>query len=64
MRNIRSTRNRMTTRPDYYHVLGHMDDHLLWPAEKAPLETRLALVNTSVTFLVNEANVKFLRRRS
>ena len=28
LRNIRSARNKMTTRPDYFHVLGHMDDYL------------------------------------
>ena len=28
LRNIRSARNIMSTRPDYYHVLGHMDNWL------------------------------------
>ena len=28
LRNIRTARNKMTTRPDYGHVLGHMDDWL------------------------------------
>ena len=29
LRNIRSTRNKMTTNPNYYHVFGRMDDFLL-----------------------------------
>ena len=28
LRNIRSSRNRMTVDPDYFHVYGHMDDYL------------------------------------
>jgi len=28
LRNIRTARKKMTTRPDYYHVFGHMDDWL------------------------------------
>ena len=30
LRNIRTARNKMTAKPDYFHVFGHMDD---WPRD-------------------------------
>ena len=39
LRNVRSTRNSMTTDPNYYHVYGHMDDYL--SEDKLSLEQRI-----------------------
>ena len=39
LRNIRTARNKMTTRPDYGHVHGHMDDWLR--EDQMTLEQRL-----------------------
>ena len=39
LRNIRNARNKMSTRPDYFHVFGHMDDWLR--EDQLSLEQRL-----------------------
>ena len=58
LRNIRSARNNMTTNPNYYHVLLHMDDFLL--DHKLSLEQK---TNKRYDFMATYAVDNWLRIR-